>query len=47
LADPVQIVRDVLNGPEPDRTDAADRLIDALTGRHLAAWQDALSDELP
>ncbi|MCL2788202.1 MAG: MarR family transcriptional regulator [Micrococcales bacterium] len=42
LADPLQILFDVRAGPEPDRAEAADRLVNMLTSRHLPEWQTAL-----
>ena len=47
LADPAQIMCDVADGPEPDRSEAVDRLVEALTSRHLAAWRAAFGRSQP
>jgi hypothetical protein len=43
VADPLQVVHDVAHGPEPDRLEAADRLIEAIAGRIKSPWQHAAS----
>ncbi|MDR1513438.1 MAG: winged helix-turn-helix domain-containing protein [Propionibacteriaceae bacterium] len=47
LADPLQIVHDVADGPEPDRREAADRLVEALAGPHKSRWRRAAIGALP
>ncbi|MDR1511994.1 MAG: hypothetical protein LBS56_00715, partial [Propionibacteriaceae bacterium] len=47
LADPVQLIRDVADGPEPDRAEAATRLADALQTRHREGWEDAVRKDRP
>ncbi|MDR1189792.1 MAG: MarR family transcriptional regulator [Bifidobacteriaceae bacterium] len=46
LADPLQIIRDTVSGPEPDRAEAAQHLRQALTTKHRKTWMSA-ADERP
>jgi hypothetical protein len=47
LADPLQIVYDVANGPEPDRAEAATRLDEALLSRYRTQWENAARKDHP